>query len=217
MLVKFRLRSLLMSVIVIIGLLALATPFAYASDSMKTSEKCIKLIKEFEGFAQKPFFDYSQWSVGYGTACDEDDYPNGITEEEANKKRELIDWCLKNKKILEHHFLCGTGTTAKMVAEHTGLPVRGFNSGPLGGDQQIGARIVEGRVDVVIFFSDPLTAQPHDPDVKALLRIAQVYDIPIANNRATADFIMASPYMSGSYEHELPDFVAAVKERAKNL
>ncbi len=134
-----------------------------------------------------------------------------------NKKRELIDWCLKNKKILEHHFLCGTGTTAKMVAEHTGLPVRGFNSGPLGGDQQIGARIVEGRVDVVIFFSDPLTAQPHDPDVKALLRIAQVYDIPIANNRATADFIMASPYMSGSYEHELPDFVAAVKERAKNL
>ena len=134
-----------------------------------------------------------------------------------NKKRELIDWCLKNKSILEHHFLCGTGTTARMVAEQTGLPVRGFNSGPLGGDQQIGARICEGRIDVVIFFSDPLTAQPHDPDVKALLRIAQVYDIPIANNRATADFIMASPYMSGKYEHELPDFVAAVKERAKNL
>lgn len=134
-----------------------------------------------------------------------------------NKKKELIEWCRKNKAILEHHFLCGTGTTAKMVSEQTGLPVRGFNSGPLGGDQQIGARICEGRVDVVIFFSDPLTAQPHDPDVKALLRIAQVYDIPIANNRATADFIVASPYMSGGYEHELPDFVAAVKERAKNL
>ena len=134
-----------------------------------------------------------------------------------NKKKELIEWCKKNKQILEHHFLCGTGTTAKMVAEQTGLPVRGFNSGPLGGDQQIGARICEGKIDVVIFFSDPLTAQPHDPDVKALLRIAQVYDIPIANNRATADFIMASPYMSGVYEHELPDFVAAVKERAKNL
>jgi methylglyoxal synthase len=134
-----------------------------------------------------------------------------------NKKKELIEWCRKNKAILEHHFLCGTGTTAKMVSEQTGLPVRGFNSGPLGGDQQIGARICEGRVDVVIFFSDPLTAQPHDPDVKALLRIAQVYDIPIANNRATADFIMASPYMSEKYEHELPDFVAAVKERAKNL
>ncbi len=134
-----------------------------------------------------------------------------------NKKHELIEWCRKNKEILEHHFLCGTGTTAKMVAEHTGLPVRGFNSGPLGGDQQIGARIVEGRIDVVIFFSDPLTAQPHDPDVKALLRIAQVYDIPIANNRATADFILASPFMSGTYSHELPDFVAAVKERAENL
>lgn len=134
-----------------------------------------------------------------------------------NKKKELIEWCKKNKAILEHHFLCGTGTTAKMVSEQTGLPVRGFNSGPLGGDQQIGARICEGKVDVVIFFSDPLTAQPHDPDVKALLRIAQVYDIPIANNRATADFIMASPYMSGTYEHELPDFIAAVKERAKNL
>ncbi len=134
-----------------------------------------------------------------------------------NKKRELIEWCKANKAILEHHFLCGTGTTARMVAEQTGLPVRGFNSGPLGGDQQIGARICEGRVDVVIFFSDPLTAQPHDPDVKALLRIAQVYDIPIANNRATADFIVASPYMSGKYEHELPDFVAAVKERAEKL
>jgi methylglyoxal synthase len=134
-----------------------------------------------------------------------------------NKKKELIEWCKKNKTILERHFLCGTGTTAKRVAEQTGLPVRGFNSGPLGGDQQIGARICEGKVDVVIFFSDPLTAQPHDPDVKALLRIAQVYDIPIANNRATADFIMASPYMSGTYEHDLPDFIAAVKERAKNL
>lgn len=134
-----------------------------------------------------------------------------------NKKKELIEWCRKNKEILEHHFLCGTGTTAKMVAEQTGLPVRGFNSGPLGGDQQIGARIVEGRIDVVIFFSDPLTAQPHDPDVKALLRIAQVYDIPIANNRATADFILASPFMSGTYSHELPDFIAAVKERAESL
>ena len=134
-----------------------------------------------------------------------------------NKKKELIEWCRKNKEILEHHFLCGTGTTAKMVAEQTGLPVRGFNSGPLGGDQQIGSRIVEGRIDVVIFFSDPLTAQPHDPDVKALLRIAQVYDIPIANNRATADFILASPFMSGTYSHELPDFIAAVKERAESL
>ena len=134
-----------------------------------------------------------------------------------NKKGELIEWCLENKKILEHHFLCGTGTTAKMVADRTGLPVRGYNSGPLGGDQQIGARIVEGRIDMVIFFSDPLSAQPHDPDVKALLRIAQVYDIPIANNRATADFIITSPYMDTPYSHELPDFRGAVAERAKTL
>ena len=134
-----------------------------------------------------------------------------------NKKQELIDWCLKNKEILEHHFLCGTGTTAKMVAERTGLPVRGFNSGPLGGDQQIGARIVDGKIDIVIFFSDPLTAQPHDPDVKALLRIAQVYDIPMANNNATADFIITSPYMDGTYTHDLSDFKKIVSERAKSL
>lgn len=134
-----------------------------------------------------------------------------------NKKQELIEWCLKNKEILEHHFLCGTGTTAKMVADRTGLPVRGYNSGPLGGDQQIGARVVDGKIDLIIFFSDPLTAQPHDPDVKALLRIAQVYDIPMANNRATADFIITSPYMDSVYTHELPDFKGAVTERAKKL
>ena len=91
-----------------------------------------------------------------------------------NKKRELIEWCKTHKDILATHFLCGTGTTAKMIAAETGLPVKGFNSGPLGGDQQIGARIVDGKIDMMIFFSDPLTAQPHDPDVKALLRIAHV-------------------------------------------
>ena len=93
-----------------------------------------------------------------------------------NKKAEIIDWCLANKEILKHHFLCGTGTTAKMIAEKTGLPIRGYNSGPLGGDQQIGARIVEEKIDLVIFFSDPLMAQPHDPDVTALLRIAHHYE-----------------------------------------
>ena len=109
-----------------------------------------------------------------------------------NKKHDLIAWCRENKEILEHNFLCGTGTTAKMVAEYTGLPVRGYNSGPLGGDQQIGAKVAVGEIDIIIFFSDPLTAMPHDPDVKALLRIAQVYDIPIANNKATADCILKS-------------------------
>ncbi len=134
-----------------------------------------------------------------------------------NKKAEIIEWCKKNENILKSHFLFGTGTTARMISEKTSLPVKGFNSGPLGGDQQIGARIVEGKIDIVIFFSDPLTAQPHDPDVKALLRIAQVYDIPIANNKATADFIITSSLMNGEYEHRLIDFKRNITARAENL
>lgn len=134
-----------------------------------------------------------------------------------NMKHELIDWCETNKEILKRHFLCGTGTTAKMITEHTGLPVRGYNSGPLGGDQQIGAKVVEGRVDFIIFFSDPLTAQPHDPDVKALLRIAQVYDIPIANNKATADFLITSKYMEEEYNHTVQNFKKSVEDRAHSL
>lgn len=133
------------------------------------------------------------------------------------KKADLIAWCKKNEPILKKHFLCGTGTTAKMIAEHTGLPVRGYNSGPLGGDQQIGAKITEGRIDFVVFFSDPLSAQPHDPDVKALLRIAQVYDIPIANNRATADFLITSAYMDKEYDHQVINFKENIEHRAKTL
>ena len=133
------------------------------------------------------------------------------------KKKELVDWCDRNKEILKGHFLCGTGTTARLIAERTGLPVKGFCSGPLGGDQQIGAKIVEGRVDFVIFFSDPLTAQPHDPDVKALLRIAQVYDIPIANNKATADFMITSKFMNEEYEHKIINFHQNIAERARTL
>ena len=131
------------------------------------------------------------------------------------KKRELIEWCAENKEILKKHTLCGTGTSAMLVAEKTGLPVKGYNSGPLGGDQQIGAKIVEGVVDFVVFFSDPLEAQPHDPDVKALLRIAQVYDIPIANNRATADFMIRSPLMDQEYEHKVINFKRNVAERVQ--
>ena len=134
-----------------------------------------------------------------------------------SKKHELMDWCEANKEILKCHFLCGTGTTARMITEATGLPVKGYNSGPLGGDQQIGAKIVEGRIDFVVFFSDPLTAQPHDPDVKALLRIAQVYDIPIANNKATADFMITSPLMSSEYEHNIINFHQSIADRAKTL
>lgn len=133
------------------------------------------------------------------------------------KKQELIEWCAENRDILQKHLLCGTGTTARLVAEKTGLPVKGYNSGPLGGDQQIGAKIVEGAINFVVFFSDPLEAQPHDPDVKALLRIAQVYDIPIANNKATADFMIHSPLMDQEYEHKVINFKQNVIDRVKSI
>lgn len=129
------------------------------------------------------------------------------------KKQELVQWAEKNKEILKNHFLCGTGTTARLVSEKTGLPVKGYNSGPLGGDQQIGCRIVEGNIDFVIFLWDPLESQPHDPDVKALLRIAAVYDIPIANNLATADFLLASSYMDKEYDRKVENFNKNMMER----
>ncbi|MBR1983917.1 MAG: methylglyoxal synthase [Clostridia bacterium] len=112
-----------------------------------------------------------------------------------NKKSEIVEWATKNKTTLQKFLLCGTGTTAKRVSEATGLAVKGYLSGPLGGDQQIGALVAEGKVDLVVFFCDPLQAQPHDPDVKALLRIANVYNVAIATNSATADMIISSPCM----------------------
>lgn len=112
-----------------------------------------------------------------------------------NKKSDIVNWALKNKDTLSKYELCGTGTTAKLVAEATDLKVKRYLSGPLGGDQQIGAKVAEGKIDVVIFFWDPLETQPHDPDVKALLRIAVVYDIPIATNRATADYVIHSAWL----------------------
>ena len=133
------------------------------------------------------------------------------------KKHELMEWCKEHKSILEKHFLCGTGTTARMITDYTGLPVKGYNSGPLGGDQQIGAKIVEGQIDFVIFFSDPLTAQPHDPDVKALMRISQVYDIPMAVNKSTADFMITSCYMNLDYKHEVINFKQHIADRAETL
>jgi len=133
------------------------------------------------------------------------------------KKPEMILWCVTHKEILARHILCGTGTTAKLITDKTGLTVKGYNSGPLGGDLQIGAKIVEGRVDCVIFFSDPLEAQPHDPDVKALLRIAQVYDIPIANNQATADFLIHSSLMDQEYEHIVMNFQQNIIDRVDRM
>lgn len=119
-----------------------------------------------------------------------------------NMKQGLLDWCAQHREALAGHDLCGTGTTSKLIRETTGLPVKSYLSGPLGGDQQIGAALAENKLDMVIFFSDPLTAQPHDPDVKALLRIAQVYDVPIALNRATADYMITSPFFASEYDYD---------------
>ncbi len=109
-----------------------------------------------------------------------------------NKKKDIIRWASENKERLSKFNLCGTGTTAKLISEATGLNVKGYLSGPLGGDLQIGAKVAEKDIDVVIFIWDPLQAQPHDPDVKALLRIAALYDVPIATNISTADFMLHS-------------------------
>jgi methylglyoxal synthase len=117
-----------------------------------------------------------------------------------NRKLDLLDWARFNRGTLARHELYGTGTTGALVESEIGVPVHRFLSGPLGGDQQIGAGIAEGRLDIVIFFWDPLQSQPHDVDVKALLRIAVVHDCPIACNRATADFLLSSPLLGAPYK-----------------
>jgi len=128
-----------------------------------------------------------------------------------SRKRDMIDWCESHKEQLNKHFLFGTGTTAKLISESLSLPVKGLKSGPLGGDQQIGSMIVEGNIDFMIFFWDPMSMHPHDPDVKALLRIATLYNIPIATNRATADFLLTSPYMNQVYERKIINFDSYLK------
>mgnify|MGYP002559623112 FL=1 len=133
------------------------------------------------------------------------------------KKKELVEWCDQNKEILKSHFLCGTGTTSRLIAEKTGLPVKGYNSGPLGGDQQVGAKIVEGQIDFMIFLWDPLEAQPHDPDVRALSRIAVLYDIPTANNLATADFMLKSEFMNSTYERKVENFNKTIQDRVEKM
>lgn len=132
-----------------------------------------------------------------------------------SRKQDIINWVTVNKDKLTKHFLCGTGTTAKLLAAATELPITAFNSGPLGGDQQIGARIVEGNIDFMIFFWDPLASQPHDPDVKALLRIAALYDVPVATNQSTADFLLTSPLMDQEYNRKIIDYTKRIHNRAK--
>jgi methylglyoxal synthase len=117
-----------------------------------------------------------------------------------NRKPDLLDWAQYNRGTLSHHDLFATGTTGSWLESEVGLDVHRFLSGPLGGDQQVGAGIAEGRIDFVIFFWDPLEPHPHDVDVKALLRIAVVYNVPIACNRASADFMLSSPLMERDYE-----------------
>lgn len=123
-----------------------------------------------------------------------------------NKKRDLLEWAKFNKDLLSLHELYATGTTGNLIEEALGTDIIKLQSGPLGGDQQIGARIAEGQVDFVIFFWDPLEPQPHDPDVKALLRIAVVWNIPVACNRSSADFMISSTLMDEEYERILPDY-----------
>lgn len=123
-----------------------------------------------------------------------------------NKKEELFEWAKFNCKLLAGHSLYATGTTCQVLKNKLGLEVTALESGPLGGDQQIGSRISEGQIDFVIFFWDPLEPQPHDTDVKALLRIAVVWNIPVACNRASADFLISSPLMSSTYERLVPDY-----------
>ena len=125
-----------------------------------------------------------------------------------NKKQDLVEWALFNKALLANHELYATGTTGALLEQVLDLPIVKFQSGPLGGDLEIGASIAEGKIDFVIFFWDPLEPQPHDPDVKALLRIAAVWNIPVACNRATADFMISSTLMSSEYERLLPDYDA---------
>ena len=134
-----------------------------------------------------------------------------------HKKEAMIRWCQKNRDILGQHFLCGTGTTARLISENTGLPVEALKSGPLGGDQEVGARIAEGKIDMVIFFSDPLEAQPHDPDIKALLRIANVYDVPFANNRSTADFMIHSDFFNREYTCISEDYTDMNQRRVQDI
>ena len=123
-----------------------------------------------------------------------------------NKKNDLLEWARFNKDLLIQHELYATGTTGKLLEQELDVEITKLQSGPLGGDQQIGAKIAEGDIDFIIFFWDPLEPQPHDTDVKALLRIAVVWNIPVACNRASADFMISSPLMDGEYDRLVPDY-----------
>ena len=133
-----------------------------------------------------------------------------------NKKHDLLEWARFNRELLAQHELYATETTGKLLEQELALDIIKLQSGALGGDQQIGAKIAEGDIDFLIFFWDPLEPMPHDPDVKALLRVAVVWNIPVACNRATADFMISSPLMSGEYHRFLPDYADHVEQEGKD-
>jgi len=130
-----------------------------------------------------------------------------------NKKKDLAEWCVFNRMYLSEHDLIATGTTGNLLEEKLNVSIHKLMSGPLGGDQQIGSMIAEGKVDMLIFFWDPMEAQPHDPDIKALLRLAVVWNIPFACDRATADFLLTSPLMRDDYECQLTDYSLYIKRK----
>ena len=132
-----------------------------------------------------------------------------------HKKKDLIEWAEYNMTALARHELISTGTTGKLLEDKLDRPVKKVLSGPLGGDQQIGAMIATGEIDVLIFFWDPMEAQPHDPDIKALLRISATWNIPVACDRATADFILTSPLMQEAYEPVIEDYSVYIKRKLK--
>lgn len=132
-----------------------------------------------------------------------------------HRKPDLIEWALHDRQILARHLLVATGTTGTMLEEALGVGIEKLHSGPLGGDLQLGAQVAEGSVDVLIFFWDPLEAQPHDPDVRALLRVAVVWNVPVACNRATADLLITSPLLEGPYRRAIPDHAAHLRRRLR--
>ncbi|RYE56800.1 MAG: methylglyoxal synthase [Sphingobacteriales bacterium] len=134
-----------------------------------------------------------------------------------NKKKDLVAWCRQHKTELLNHKLYATGTTGMIIEKETGLDINKLISGPLGGDQQVGSLITEGAVDVLIFFWDPFEPLPHDPDVKALLRIAAVWNIPIACNQISADFLVASPLFNSPTQRTIPDYAKYLAERALTI
>ncbi len=130
-----------------------------------------------------------------------------------NMKQDLISWCQQYSDKLSAHTLYATGTTGALLEQETGLNINKLISGPLGGDQQIGALITEQKIDIMIFFWDPLEAQPHDPDVKALLRLAAVWNIPVACNHSTTDLLITSPLFDSEYQKSVPDYQSYINER----